>query len=41
MAEAKTLTPADGDKVGQAFQDRLSRSELSLDPDFSSDEFDW
>ena len=38
--KANTLTPADGDKVRQAFQDRLSRSELSLDPDFSSDESD-
>jgi hypothetical protein len=38
--KANTLTPADGDKVRQAFLDRLTRSESSPDADVSSADSD-
>lgn len=38
--KTNALMPADGDSIRQAFQDRLTRSESSLDADVSSDESD-
>jgi hypothetical protein len=40
MAKCKHLTPADGDKVREAFQARLARNESIPDRDLSSTKLD-